>query len=108
MTLPPPSVDTLGSAPGARAGKSAAAGSVTPTLVVTDAMNSVFGVGLDLCATRAMVSGEAAERIDRAVAELDSIIERLRSGIYACEQLGQTDATANDHHGRAAMPADPE
>lgn len=51
-----------------------------------------------------MVGAEAAERIDRSVAELDQIMARLRSGIYESAVIDLTEPTQTHsaHHGNIA------
>ena len=41
-------------------------------------IDSLFEIGLDLALTRVLISGQAGERIDRAVDNLDALIEDLR------------------------------
>jgi len=45
---------------------------------VLSIINSLFAVGLDLTATRTMVDGGAAKRIDRAIQDLDRLIVDVR------------------------------
>jgi hypothetical protein len=42
-------------------------------------VSSLFAVGLDLAAVRNLVDGEAADRLQRAVRELDAVIAAIRS-----------------------------
>jgi len=58
--------------------------------LVRSTINGLFAAGLDLCAARAMADGDAADRIDRAIGELDDAIAGLRSRSF---EFGVIDLT---------------
>lgn len=62
-------------------------------------VNGLFAAGLDLCAARSMVDGDAAERIDRAIGELDDVIAGLRTRSLEIEMI---DLAGNRAAGRVA------
>ena len=53
-------------------------------------INAMFAVGLDLAAARSVAEGQTADRIDRAIAEIDAIISSLRLAVVAPSQTRDT------------------
>lgn len=64
--------------------------------VVRATINGLFAAGLELCAARRIIDGEAADRIDRAVARMDEAIACLRSGSFAFALLDLTEPGSSE------------
>jgi hypothetical protein len=63
---------------------------------VRSAINGLFAAGLDLCAARSMVDGEAADRIDQAIGEIDGAIASLRSRSFEFDVIDLTERQPAD------------
>lgn len=53
-----------------------------PVDLLARTMNSLFAIGLDLTAARNAAEEPAAERLERAIDELDGVIRALRAGAF--------------------------
>lgn len=72
-------------------------------------INALFAVGLDLAAARSVAEAQTADRIDRAITDIDAVISTLRrAAIPTCrtEESVRTISPGGDDEVEHASPAD--